>query len=199
MHYIENTGKGDFTVTLLDDSVASPKIKYNLHDHGGAIKYKEIVKTIKRYEPDKLKSFLKRNKTLKLPFLYVMGRVDGTISIGGNNIYPEQIAVALQSSKYTKKINRFMIGTSRDKSLNVHFYVHVELKKGVKKDTKVKESLQRTILKHLLKVNLEFKEYYHNHKSNQVYLKPKVKFYEFDKEDMFREQDSKVKNSYILN
>ena len=198
MHYIENTKKKDFNITVLDENVTSPKVKYNLHDQGGKISYKEMVKIVKKYEKGNLKEYIKKNKTLKLPFLYVCGRVDGTISIGGNNIYPEQVATAIHESKYASAINRFMIGASHDKNFNVKFDVHVELKKGTKENKAVKETLERVILQTLMAKNLEFKEYYHNHKSNQKYLKPKVSLYNFDKEEMFKKQDGKLKNSYIV-
>ena len=135
---------------------------------------------------------------MKLPFLFVGGRIDGTISIGGNNIYPEQVSTAIQSSKISNKINRFMIGFGHDYNFNVSFEVHVELKKGIKKNATYKEILEKSILTHLLNVNLEFNEYYNNHKSNKIYLKPKVRLYDYDKEEIFKKQDGKIKNSYIL-
>ena len=197
MHYIENTKKGEFSVTLLDPDVASPKVKYNLHDRGGTITYKEIIEVLKKYEKEKLQRFLRKNKTLKLPFLFVCGRKDGTISIGGNNIYPQQVEEAIHASKYASKVNRFMIGTSHDNNFNVKFDVHVELKKGVKK-SKLKPFLEKIILKKLLEENLEFKEYYKNHKNNQVYLRPKVCLYDFDKGKMFKKQNKSIKYKYIL-
>ncbi|MBL7051863.1 MAG: phenylacetate--CoA ligase family protein [Nanoarchaeota archaeon] len=197
MHYIENTNSGEFSVTLLDPDVASPKVKYNLHDRGGSISYNEIIKVLNKYEKGKLKAFLKKNNTLKLPFLYVCGRKDGTISIGGNNIYPQQVEEAIHASKCAAKVNRFMIGTSHDNHFNVKFDVHVELKKGVKKSD-LKPFLEKIILKKLLEENLEFKEYFRNHKSNQIYLKPKVSLYDFNKENMFKKQNKSIKQNYIL-
>jgi phenylacetate-CoA ligase len=198
MHYIENTEKGDFNITILDENVTSPKVKYNLHDQGGKISYKEMIKVLKKYDKRKLKAFTNKNKTLKLPFLYVCGRIDGTISIGGNNIYPEQIGTAIQESKFASAVNRFMIGSSHDQNFNVKFDVHVELKKGTKENAAVKATLEKVIFKTLMDKNLEFKEYYQNHKSNQKYLKPQVSLYKFDKEEIFKKQDGKLKNSYIL-
>ncbi len=197
MHYIENTKKGDFTITLLDEDVASPKIKYNLHDRGGSIQFDDAQKIIATYEKKKLESFLKENKTLKLPFLFVAGRVDGTISIGGNNIYPQQVGSAIQTSPYATKINRFMLASHVDEKQNVSFHVYVELQKGVTKDLKMKEVLEKCILETLLDKNLEYKEYYHNHHSNQKCLKPQVYLSLFDTDKRFKEQDGKIKNQYI--
>lgn len=197
-HYIENTGKGDFTVTLLDNAVASPKIKYNLHDAGGKISYNELCSTVEKYARNKLNMYLKKNKTLSLPFLFILGRKDGTISIGGNNIYPEEIDIAIESSPYAKKINRFMIESTHDRNLNVQFVVHVELKKSIQKGAKLQKELEKRILATLLHINLEFREYYYNHQSNQANLQPVVKLYDFDTEKIFRAQDNKIKNAYIL-
>ena len=143
-------------------------------------------------------SFLKKNKTLKLPFLFVVGRIDGTISIGGNNIYPEQIGIAIQNSFYTTKVNRFMLASYIDAKQNAHFHVYIELKKGVKKELKIKMVLEKFILDTLLNKNLEYAEYYHNHKANQKCLEPQVFLYMFDQEQMFKNQDGKIKNQYIV-
>ncbi|HIH15723.1 MAG TPA: hypothetical protein HA360_01555 [Nanoarchaeota archaeon] len=198
MHYIENTPKKDFTITLLDPSVYSPKIKYNLHDRGGSISYESLLRIVEGHEKNKLKAFLQKNKTLKLPFLFVVGRVDGTISIGGNNIYPEQIGIAIQNSPVGTKVNRFMLASHIDTRQNANFHVYVELKKGVEKNTKIKTVLEKAILDVLLKKNLEYSEYYHNHKANQKCLEPHVFLYAFDQEKMFKNQDGKIKNQYIL-
>lgn len=197
MHYIENTKKGDFTITLLDTNVASPKIKYNLHDRGGALSFQTVKNIVAKYEREKITRFLQRNKTLKLPFLFVAGRVDGTISIGGNNIYPQQIASALQSSSYASRINRFMLSSHIDEKQNVEFHIYVELKKGIHPDNRMKETLEKGILETLLQKNLEYKEYYHNHQSNQKCLQPRVIFSLFDTDTRFQTQDGKIKNQYI--
>ncbi len=198
-HYIENTPDNDFSITVLDPSTSSPKVKYNLHDFGGKISYNEMLSTIQKYEPKKLKEFLKKNKTLKLPFLYIAGRVDGTISIGGNNIYPEQISIAFNKSSYADKVNRFMLSSTNDSNLNTFFEIHTELKQGIKPNETMKEELEKSILNELLKTNLEYTEYYHNHKENQKCLEPHVKFYLFDENPLFKQQDSSIKNKYILN
>jgi phenylacetate-CoA ligase len=197
-HYIENTSNGDFTITILDPITASPKLKYNLHDFGGKISYPEMLDILKKFEPKKLKEFIKQNRTLKLPFLFVAGRKDGTISIGGNNIYPEQISIAFQKSSCADKINRFMLSSSNDSKLNTFFEIHVELKAGIKPNGTIKDELEKEIFKELMRVNLEYSEYYHNHKENQTCLQPHVKLYQFDKNPNFKKQDSAIKNKYIL-
>jgi len=198
-HYIENIKKNDFSITVLDPSVVSPKIKYNLHDFGGKISYRELIKIINKHEPKKLKEFLKKNKTLKLPFLYVAGRVDGTISIGGNNIYPEQINNAIQKSSFANKVNRFMLSLGNDNNQNISFEIHIELKKSIPISDAIRLELEKFILNELLIVNLEYKEYYNNHRDNQKDLQPHVIFYLFDQNPIFKNQDSAIKNKYILN
>ena len=77
--------------------------------------------------------FLKKNKTLKLPFLYVLSRCDGTISLDGANIYPEQIEAAIDSSIKTERTtNRFMMQKRYKKNQEVEFNIFVELKPKIK-------------------------------------------------------------------
>ncbi len=198
-HYIENTNKGDFSVTLLDENVASPKIKYNLHDIGGTLNFGVIKNIVSKYEKDKLEVFLKKNKILQLPFLFIAGRLDGTISIGGNNIYPQQVASAIQTSPYATKVNRFMLASHVNDKQDINFHVYVELKKNVQTEPRMKEVLEKYILDTLLKNNLEYTEYYNNHPSNKKCLQPIVYLSHFDEDQRFKLQDGKIKNQYISN
>jgi phenylacetate-CoA ligase len=198
MHYIENTPQGDYTITVLDDEAAVPKIKYNLHDQGGKISYNEIIKKVEKHEKKSLREFLKRNKTLKLPFFYVVGRKDGTIAIGGANIYPENVGNAIEESKYNPKVNKFLIERKHTKNMDAQFLVHIELKKGNKTTEEMARYLEEKILKKLLQVNLEYEHYFRNDKKNQINMIPRVKLYEFEKEKMFKVDDEKIKYSYVV-
>ncbi len=195
MHYIENTNKKDFTVTTLDPTVASPKVKYNIHDEGGKVTYSHMLKVLKKEKPKELKKFLKKNKTLKLPFLYVLSRCDGTISLDGANIYPEQIEIAIDSNQKTaKETNRFMMQKRYKKNEDVEFNIFIELKAKIKPTKELEKTFKNTIRKGLIKLNKDYKESYEKNKK----LAPNIKFYQYNKNDIFKKQNKRIKNKYIL-
>jgi phenylacetate-CoA ligase len=194
-HYIENTKKHEYSVTILDPCVASPKVKYNVHDKGGKISYKNIIKILKKYNKPAVKKFLKKNKTLKLPFLYVIGRSDGTVSVDGANVYPEQIGAAIESNPTTSKTtNRFMIKKEYCKNQKVTFKILIETKRGKEINNTLKKTYERTILKKLMELNRDFKESYLKNKS----LKPKIEIYKYNSNKDFKASKNKIKNKYII-
>tara|TARA_Y100000310_G_C20648126_1_gene797820 strand:- start:66 stop:1535 length:1470 start_codon:yes stop_codon:yes gene_type:complete len=195
IHYIENTKNQNYLITVLDPDAASPKVKYNLHDKGGKISYKTLIKTLKKYNKKELKHFLRKNQTLNLPFLFVMGRSDGTISLDGANIYPEQIQAAIESNPTTSKsLHRFMIHKEYLKNEEVRFEIQIELRSRIKKSQELKTLFEKTILKKLQKLNRDYKESYQKNKT----LKPKVTLYTYNTNKHFKAQKNKIKNKYII-
>lgn len=207
MHYITNhinkQGKQEYQISLLDKNVVSPKLKYNLHDEGGVIKYVEMIKLLEKYEPriaKKLKTFgnklitkeVLKNDVLKLPFLYVTGRSDGTVSLDGANVYPHQIEMCLHSHpKLIKSTKSFRIGVDYDKKENINFNIRIHLNKGVKANDNLKQLYHNIILKRLMEINSDFKESYLNDK---FIINPRIHLHDYDHE-LFNV--SRIKNKYL--
>jgi phenylacetate-CoA ligase len=201
MHYIKEikgkNEKNEFEITVLDKYAISPKIKYNLHDEGRKLSYNELLKIIKKHEPRFMDNFSKKGNAkeiLKLPFLCIFGRSDGTLSFDGANVFPDQIEAAFLTDKeLEKKTNRFKMERKHNKKHNVEFHIHVELKRRYKQTSKLKNKCAKKILEHLLEVNPDFKESVTKNKT----LKPIVNLYHYDQK-IFKRDDAKIKNIYIL-
>ncbi len=185
MYYVKNKGK-EFTITALNPKIASPKIKYNLHDEGGQVSYKRMKLLLEKYGLEYKK------ETLKMPFLFVIGRSDGTISLDGANVYPQQVQRAIYTDEeLTTKTNRYALEKRTDKKHNIQFFIHIELKKRAKKTARLKNKYARIIHRELLKENADYKESYTNNKR----LKPRIKLYRIN-EGPFEEK--RIKNKLIL-
>ena len=202
MHYIREIdgpgNKKEFEITVLDKYAISPKIKYNLHDEGRKFSFKELLNIIKKHEPEYLKNYSTTKKEikniLKLPFLCIFGRSDGTLSFDGANVFPDQIEDAiLTDNELEKKTNRFKMEKKHNKNHDIEFHVHVELKERYKQDRKLRNKYVNKILNHLLKVNPDYKESVTKNKT----LKPQINLYSYDQK-IFKKDDSKIKNIYIL-
>lgn len=196
--YIEETKK-----ELIFSCVPGiPLIRYNIHDRGGVIPFDKAIEIVRSYGHDPFKllkdsGYTKRD-IWQLPFFYVYGRSDGTISVDGANIYPENIDSLLYVGE-GKKINSFKLKKEIDENFNEKFFIYAELKKGellLEDDSngKFKKSLHDMILKILLEENKDFKDsYLHNPKT----CDPKIKIYQY-REGPFSDNGEAIKLKYIF-
>jgi len=204
-HYIKNvtvTRKdgakiNEFQVTMLNPKTESPKIKYNIHDEGGVLGFEEMSRRLRVHEPDYLKKFRKNGgiirNMLHFPFLMVIGRSDGTISLDGANVYPHNIEVGLHCNKKLAGItSNFKISNRIDKKKDACFIVCIELKKGVKPSKSLRTIYHDTIFKKLLEINSDYRRSYKNNNS----LKPTIKLFEYGK-GHFKDKNT-IKNRYII-
>jgi phenylacetate-CoA ligase len=202
MHHITQTynrheGKYEFVITLLDPAVASPKIKYNLHDEGNVYSYQEMIALVTRYAPECIQQYMKHYHhwpILRLPFLSVAGRTDGTISLDGANIYPEQVEAGIISQKQLeKKTQAFMIYKNAVKGNNQRFTIAIQLKSGVTQGKLLQRQYHDAILKKVLSLNPDFAESY---RWNKQLCDPVIVFHKFDS-PLFCSDDEQVKMKYI--
>lgn len=194
-HYIDNLDgeKKEFTITPLDPTVAAPKIKYNLHDEGGKWKFNDMMKLLNETICDDLENFKRTNKKaiLHLPFLLVYGRSDGTISINGTNVYPQQVEISLMKNPtLANKIHTFRIGSGGQ---NRRFTVKIELKEKIVPNAKLRNKYTASLVKFLPEVSEEFKQALVEFPKQ---FHPKVLLYKYGT-GPFRSSKPKIKHTYI--
>jgi phenylacetate-CoA ligase len=186
---------------LLTSKSTTPLVRYNLHDRGGVIQFREMEEILKKngYEYKKLlkKKGLSEDIIWQQPFVYCFGRRDDTVIIGGANVYPEQIAPALFNEK-VKDIHSFKLATDYDKEQHQLFYVLLELKGGIsynkKQMEKMKKKYHDLILKHLKEVNFDFADAY---RIDQKVSNPNVEIFE-NGEGPFRDDLNRTKPRLFL-
>lgn len=193
----DNTKVNEFEITSLDINIASPKIKYNIHDEGGVYSYEEMLRIIKKEVPDLIQRFkqceIHNKRVLKLPFLWVNGRSDGTISLDGANIYPHNIDAAIHSdTELNKKTSSFKISVRTTKSGSFKFIISIELKKGYRPNNKMQSHYHDVIVQRLLKLNRDFKESYLKDKKS---LEPNITLFGYETGPF--KVKNKIKNIYI--
>ncbi len=166
-HYISNTTRTneqnkivhEFTVTPLDLKVGAPKIKYNLHDEGQKVSFQEMEQLLLQFAKNEKKEFIRKttSQLLHLPFLLVMGRSDGTISINGTNIYPQQVEIALmKEKKLFSVLHTFRIsGKLREKE---RLIVKIELQAKVKVTEQLRKKISQVLLKYLPTISEEYQQ-----------------------------------------
>jgi phenylacetate-CoA ligase len=96
MHHIETNDAGELIFTITRLNVLSPRVRYNIHDEGSVASFDELRRRAMGAgcDFDGLVASLGL-RSFRLPFLWVYGRSDATISVMGANIYPEDIEQCL--------------------------------------------------------------------------------------------------------
>ncbi len=76
-----------------------PLVRYNIHDRGGVVPFDTALEIVRDHGYDVTARLSElgygREQIWKLPFFYVYGRSDGTVSIVGANIFPENVQTVL--------------------------------------------------------------------------------------------------------
>ncbi len=103
-------------LTLSGREILSRRIRYNVHDEGGVASFEEMRDRI-HGAAHSIRALLGegQRRPLSLPFLWIYGRKDSTVSVMGANIYPEDLEQALYDEADLAGITRsFCLGLHED-------------------------------------------------------------------------------------
>lgn len=173
MHYIEVNEKNEIIVTITRASVLSPRIRYNIHDEGGICRYDEMAAMLAEYEYNLKDLSSATSHNLKMPFLWIYGRSDFTISVMGANIYPEDLELCIYKDPKLRKITRSFCQSIKerpDQSVQPSFFFEIE----GNPTEKLTKYYRASILKNLLQMNADFREAWHEYSET---LTPEVQLF----------------------
>ena len=95
-----------------------------------------------------------------MPFVYVFGRADFTISYFGANVFPENVTVGLEQAPIDAWVTgKFVMQAREDDDRNRYLSIVVELGPGIEPDQAKADAIAESILRHLLRLNSEFANY----------------------------------------
>ena len=111
-----------------------PLVRYHIADKGGVLSYDEMWDFLREQGVNSLselglnKDFQPRN----LPFVYVFGRADFTVSYYGANIYPENVTVGLEQPEIMAWVTgKFVLETQETEDGDKFLHIAVELLPGI--------------------------------------------------------------------
>lgn len=137
-----------------------PLVRYNILDTGGIISYDEMLEFLAKWGFDPVAELTGDRGIHKLPFVYVFGRSNFTVSYFGANIYPENVTVGLEQPAIKEWVTgKFVLQVKEDADKNKYLFVVVELAPGVEGSEEKKEAIASSILSQLLRLNSEFANY----------------------------------------
>ncbi len=194
MHHIEVNENRELLFTITRGSLLSPRIRYNVHDQGGIARF------------DKMKSILLSagvdiselpgidgSRLLNLPFVWVFGRRDYTISVMGANIYPEDLEQCLYAEpELAKATHSFCMSVSEGPQGDVRPCFLFEV--NTMPDDAMLEKFKRTIPQQLRKFNNDFREAWKEYPETLV---PEVRLYGIG-QGPFAHDKGKIKQSRML-
>lgn len=136
-----------------------PLIRYNILDNGGIFTYEAMLEFLGRWGFNPTES-LEGRGVRPLPFVYVFGRSNFTVSYFGANIYPENIAVGLEQVDIQAWVTgKFVLQVIEDSDKNRFLTVTVELAPGVENSDDKHNAITASILTQLKRLNSEFANY----------------------------------------
>lgn len=199
-YYVEQNKKGELIVTVNRTAALSPRLRYNVHDIGGHLDFNWVLSVCKKYGLDPLREapLPYSGKHSKLPFLYIGGRSDSTISYLGANIYPEDVEQGIFGdvpATEERKIKGFAMELVEDNTGQPRPVIYVELNENIETKAIDKKDLQRRIINRLSLNSRDFKtSLKEDPKAGDI----EVKVYKIG-EGPFTGMKDRIKRKYIIN
>ncbi|HUG48752.1 MAG TPA: hypothetical protein VMP67_10120 [Candidatus Limnocylindria bacterium] len=146
MHWLEVNDEHEIVATISRLDVLTPRVRYNVHDEGGIMSYGRASRVLARfgYRIERLNELadvagprgpLPWSQPIPLPFLWIHGRSDATISVMGANIYPEDIeTIIYRDPELARQVNSFPLSLRTDEAGTPRPGIAIELIDGVTVD-----------------------------------------------------------------
>ncbi|MDD5035993.1 MAG: phenylacetate--CoA ligase family protein [Methylococcaceae bacterium] len=139
-----------------------PLIRYHIADRGGLMSCEDLMNFLKDHGVTSLQPYgLEDGEAVcPLPFVWVFGRADFTVSFYGANIYPENVTVGLERPDFAAWVSgKFVMEVRCDAEGSEYLSIAVELAPGVKAEASLPDVLAQSIRSQLLRLNSEFANY----------------------------------------
>ena len=137
-----------------------PLIRYSIFDQGGLITYTEMLEFLAEWGFNPITELQNHRGIHQLPFVYIFGRSNFTVSYFGANIYPENVTVGLEQPIIREWVTgKFVLQVKEDLDKNRFLSVVVELAPGIENQEEKRLSITAAILAQLLRLNSEFANY----------------------------------------
>ncbi len=137
-----------------------PLIRYNIADRGGIMSHREMMGFLRDRGLTSLEAYGLDTEEIPLPFVWVFGRADFTVSFYGANIYPENVVVGLEQAQFTGWLSgKFVMQVRHDDTASEFLRIAVELLPSVSTDTDKQAAIASSIQFQLRRLNSEFANY----------------------------------------
>lgn len=149
-----------------------PLLRYHIADTGGIITYEAMQEFLTKWGFNPVAELQDKGHH-QLPFVYVFGRSNFTVSYFGANIYPENVTVGLEQGEIKEWVTgKFVLQALEDEDKNRFLSIVVELAPGVEGSLEKENAIALAITSQLLRLNSEFANYVpESYQTPQITLK----------------------------
>ena len=139
-----------------------PLIRYQIGDTGGIVSYQKMLEYLSLHDFDPVIELQQKRKrgVRELPFVYVFGRADFTLSCYGANIYPENIQIGLEQPGIRDRVTgKFVMEIDADDQANPYLKIAVELGIRTLNSQEIQDAIAFAIYTQLIRLNSEYANY----------------------------------------
>jgi len=139
-----------------------PLVRYHIADKGGIFSCTEMTRIVADAAGDLGREILRSDEggVWELPFAYLFGRADFTVSYFGANVYPENISVGLEQAAVRDWVSgKFVLQVVETSDCNEALSLVVELLPGIGADKAKRDAIADAVLNQLRRLNSEFANY----------------------------------------
>jgi phenylacetate-CoA ligase len=138
-----------------------PLVRYHIADRGGVQPHRAMMELVRDWGADLRAYGLEDgDSTPALPFVWVFGRADFTVSFYGANVFPENVVVGLEQPGIKDWVTgKFVMEVGTDEGGSDSLRITVELAPDQPESAGRNESLAQSIHQQLLRLNSEFANY----------------------------------------
>jgi phenylacetate-CoA ligase len=155
-------GDGKAQTLLFTGNNGVPLVRYHIADNGGLVPYERMLHFLADWKFDPVAALGGHGwrGVHKLPFAFVFGRSNFTVSYFGANVYPENISVGLEQPDVRAWVTgKFVLQAKEGLAEAPHLAIAVELAPKASGDDSQRDAIARSIQAHLERLNSEFKNY----------------------------------------
>src|SRR2546421_808922 len=169
IHYLEVNAQREVICTISRLDVLAPRIRYNVHDEGGILDYGRMMATLRAFGLDPAtfgddpaaagpRGPLPWVHPVRLPFLWIYGRRDATISVMGANIYPEDVETLIyRDAQLAAAAHSFSLSVVTDATSTPRPCISIELNEGFAADAAWRERISGQFKTGLDGLNLDYR------------------------------------------
>jgi phenylacetate-CoA ligase len=137
-----------------------PLVRYGILDSGGILTFQAMLEALAGFGFDPRDELASARGVRALPFVWVFGRSDFTVSYHGANIFPENVSVGLERPGVRDWVTgKFVLEAREGDDHDRRLTIAVELAPGAEASEERQQQVASAIEEELLRLNSEFKSY----------------------------------------
>ena len=169
IHFLQENADRELVCTVSRLDLLAPRIRYNVHDEGGLVDFATARRKLAAHGFDiaRLGEYeeafgprgpLPWSEPIPLPFLFVHGRRDATVSVMGANIYPEDIEVLVyRDPDLVPRLHSFLLSVVDDESGTPRPAIALELTDPAGTDEAWREATADRLRDGLMALNIDYR------------------------------------------